>query len=353
MEEARFAFLERLMESICPSGFEGDASRIWREEAEQFAERTWADQHGNTYAAIHEGGRPRVMLAGHIDEIGLMVTRIGDKGFLSFSKIGIWDPQILPGQRVRIRTERGVLLGLVGRKPIHLLDDEALKRGVTIDDLWIDIGARDRADAESVVSIGDVAVLDYGLAPLRNGLVTGRGLDDRVGAFVVLESARLAASRNPGAEIVCVATIQEEIGFRGAVTSAFAVEPDVAVAVDVGHSTDVPFTNPERRRDADVHLGSGPVITKGPYTNHGLTRLLVDTASSMGIPHQLGVSSGETGTDTDVLQVSRTGVVTGLISIPNRYMHSPCELVHLDDLTNAARLIAETVLRMDPESSFL
>ncbi len=353
MHSDRIAFLRELMAAICPSGYEREASQIWKAEAETFVDHIWEDRHGNTYGAINEGGSPRVMLAGHIDEIGLMITRVDDKGFLSFAGIGIWDPQILPGQRVRIRTEEATRLGVIGRKPIHLLEEDALKRGVVIDDLWIDVGARDRADAESMISIGDVAVLDYGFECLPNGLVTGRGLDDRVGAFVVLESARLAASRNPGAEVVCVATIQEEIGYRGAATSAFAVEPDVAIAVDVGHSTDVPSTDLGRRRDADVHLGSGPVITRGPYTNHGLTRLLVDTASSLDIPHQLGACAAETGTDTDVLQISRTGVVTGLISIPSRYMHSPCEMVHLDDLMNAARLIAEVILRVEPESSSL
>jgi len=353
MKDDRFAFLERLMETICPSGYEADASRIWHTEAERFADRTWADQHGNTYAGINEGGHPRVMLAGHIDEIGLMITRIGDKGFLSFSRIGIWDPQILPGQRVRIRTEQGLLLGLVGRKPIHLLDDETLKRGVTFDDLWIDIGARDRADAESIVSIGDVAVLDYGFAHMRNGLVVGRGLDDRIGAFVVLEAARMAALRDPKAELIAVATVQEEIGYRGAVTSAFSLEPDVAIVVDVGHATDVPSTNPGKQRSADVHLGAGPVITRGPYTNHALTRLLVGTARVQDIPFQLDASSGETGTDTDVLQISRTGVATGLVSIPNRYMHSPCEMLHLDDLANAARLIAEVIVAMTPETAFV
>jgi len=353
MHDDRIAFLRRLMAAICPSGYEQEAARIWRAEAETFADRVWTDRHGNTYAGIHEGGAPRVMLAGHVDEIGLMITRVDDKGFLSFTGIGMWDPQVLPGQRVRIRAKDAVRLAVIGRKPIHLLKEDSLKRGVTIDDLWIDIGARDRADAESLVSIGDVAVLDYGFEPLANDLVTGRGLDDRVGAFVVLEAARLAAMRNPGAEIICVATIQEEIGYRGAVSSAFAVEPDVAIAVDVGHATDTPCADPGRRRDADVCLGSGPVITTGPYTNHGLTRLLVDTAASTDIPYQLGACPSETGTDTDVLQISRTGVVTGLVSIPNRYMHSPCEVVHLDDLANAARLVAETVLRIEPESSFL
>ncbi len=347
--DEQFVFLERLMQTICPSGFEGDASRLWREEANQFAERTWADQHGNTYAAINEGGSPRVMLAGHVDEIGLMITRIGEKGFLSFSKIGIWDPQILPGQRVRIQTERGVLLGLIGRKPIHLLDEQSLKLGVMINDLWIDIGARDRADAMNAVSIGDVAVLDYGFESLRNGLVAGRGLDDRIGAFVVLEAAKMAALFHPQAAIIAVATVQEEIGYRGAVTSAFSLEPDIGIAVDVGHATDVPSTDPSKQRGEDIHLGAGPVITRGPYTNHALTRLLLDTAEAQGISCQIDASSGETGTDTDVLQLSRTGLATALVSIPCRYMHSPCEMIHLEDLRGAIRLIAGAIVRMTSE----
>ncbi len=352
MQESRMAFLERLMETICPSGYEEEASFVWRADAEQFADRVWNDQHGNSYALFNEGGSPRVMLAGHIDEIGLLITRIDEEGFLSFSGIGIWDPQILPGQRVRIRGNGECLIGIIGRKPIHQMKNDAFKQGVEMDDLWIDIGVAGREDAERVVAVGDVAVLDYGFAQLQNGFVTGRGLDDRIGAFVALEAARLADARGLKSELVAVATVQEEIGYRGAITSTFSLDPDAAIAIDVWHATDVPSTNTARQRNADVHLGSGPVITRGPYTHHALAQLLVDTATSCDIPHQLDACTDETGTDMDVLQLSRNGVATALIGIPNRYMHSPCEMIHIADLSYAAQLISETILSLSLDFAF-
>lgn len=353
MQSKRVRFLKRYMDTICPTGFEEDASRVWREEADKFADRTWVDQHGNTFAVLNEGGNPRVMLAGHADEIGLMTTFIDEKGFLFFTALGGWDTQILPGQRVRIKTKDGIVFGVIGRKPIHLLESEDRKKAVKMEDLWIDIGAKDRDDAAAIVSIGDPAVLDYGYLELRNGLVAARGFDDRIGAFVVLEAARLLAGMNPKAAVYAVATVQEEIGLRGARTSAYGIDPKAGIAVDVGFATDTPSMDKEKKRLGEVTMGGGPIVTRGPNINTRLFERIIDTAKANEIPYQIEGYPRGTGTDANAIQLSRSGVATGLIGIPNRHMHSPCEMVHLDDIENAARLIAETVVSIDDDTNFI
>ena len=353
MKKDRVAFLRRYMDTVSPSGFEEEASRVWRAEADRFADRTWCDSHGNSFALVNEGGSPRVMLAGHADEIGLMITCVDDAGFLSFTAIGGWDTQILPGQRVRIQTAKGPVLGLIGRKAIHLLKEEDRKKVVQIEDLWIDVGAKDRKEAASLVAIGDPAVLDYGFADLRNDLVAARGFDDRVGAFAVLEAARLLSAMKPKAAVYAVATVQEEIGLRGATTSAFGIEPKVGIAVDVCHASDTPHADVEKRRLGEINMGGGAVIARGANINPPLFRLLVETAKKQKIPYQVEPAPRGTGTDANAMQLSRAGVATGLVSVPNRYMHSPCELVHLDDLENVSAVIAYTVARITPKTDFI
>ncbi|MCK4599022.1 M42 family metallopeptidase [Candidatus Bipolaricaulota bacterium] len=353
MEKERVEFLRRCMETVCPSGFEEEISHVWREEADRFAERTWADSHGNSFAVVNEDGTPRVMLAGHADEIGLMITYIDDNGYLSFAGIGGWDPQVLPGQRVWIQGITGPILGVIGRKPIHLLEEEERKKVVKIEDLWIDIGAKDKEDVASLVEIGDPAVLDYSFAELRNDLVVSRGFDDRVGAFLVLEAARLVAAMNPKASVYAVATVQEEVGLRGARTSAFGIDPQVGIAVDVGFATDTPGMDKEKKKVGEVTMGKGPIIARGPNINPKLFKLFVETAKEKKIPYQIEGAPRGTGTDANAIQLTRAGVATGLISVPNRYMHSPCEIVHLGDLENIARLIAHTVVRIDERTDFI
>jgi len=353
MHKARLDFLKSYMETICPTGFEEEASRVWRAEADKFADRTWVDQHGNSFAVVNEKGSPRIMLAGHADEIGLMVTYIDEQGYLYFTGLGGWDDQVLPGQRVRIRTKKGIVLGVIGRKPIHLLDAEARKKVVKMEDLWIDIGAKNRGDAEKLIDIGDPGVLDYEFAELRNGLATARGFDDRIGAFVVLEAARLAAKLKPKAAIYAVATVQEEIGVRGAMTSAFGIDPQVGIAVDVGFASDTPGMGKEKKRIGEATMGGGPLVTRGPNVNTPLFDRIVKTAKEKKIPIQIQAYPRPTGTDARAIQVTRAGVATGLIGVPSRYMHSPCEIVHLDDVENCAKLIAETIAGIGPRTSFL
>jgi len=353
MEKQRLEFFRKYMTTICPTGYEEAAATIWCEEADKFADRTWIDLHGNSYAVVNEGGSPRIMLAGHADEIGLQIGYVDKEGFLFFTALGGWDPQILPGQRVRIKTDSGIVLGVIGRKPIHLLNPEERKKVVKLEDLWIDIGAKDKAEALKIVAIGDAAVLDYDFTELRNGLVVGRGLDDRVGAFTVLEAARLAKDLNPKAAIYAVATVQEEIGCRGAMTSAFSIDPKVGIAVDVGFATDTPSLTSAKKQIGEADMGKGPIVIRGPNINPKVFRLFTAAANANDIPYQAKGYPRPTGTDARAIQVTRGGVAAGLVSLPSRYMHSPSEIVHLDDIENAARLIAHTIANIDDDTDLI
>lgn len=346
-------FLERFLEAPSPSGFEEGAARIWREEAGAFAERVWLDQHGNSFAVINEAGSPRVMLAGHVDEIGLMVSYIDDKGYVYVRGIGGWDTQILPGQRVWIQGSQGRVLGVLGRKPIHILEDEERKKVVKFQDLWVDIGAESKEEAQKKVAVGDPAVLAHGAEPLGERYWAARGTDDRIGAYVVLEALRKLRELKPRAAAFAVATTQEEVGLRGARTSAFGLDPQVGIAVDVTFTTDTPGTEGEKKRLGEISLGKGPVLSRGPNVNHKLLAILQETAKRENIPIQMEAAPGGTGTDANAIQLTRSGVATAIVSVPNRYMHTPCEVVARGDVDLAARLIAHTVARIDERSDFL
>ena len=352
MDKVSVAFFEKLMATISPSGFEGEASKVWADEARTFTKDVWRDQHGNTFARLNKGGAPRIMLAGHVDEIGVQVTHIDDKGFLYFGPIGGWDSQILQGQRVLINTKKGRVPGVIGKKPIHLLKPDERDKATKLDDLWIDIGAKDKKEAESLVSIGDPGAIAAELVALPNNRYVSKATDDKAGAFVILEAARRLAKMNPTAEVVAVATVQEEIGLRGATTSAFALDPQVGIAVDVTFATDFPSMEGDKKRFGDIRLGKGPVITRGPNINHVLFGLLQDTATKKKIHHQIMAEPRGTGTDANEIQLSRAGVATALVSVPNRYMHSPVEMICLEDADLAAQLIAHTVMLINAKTDF-
>ena len=354
MDDTSLRFLKTLLNTPGPSGFETDAARAWRAEAERFADRVWADVSGNSFASVHPGGRPRVMLAGHIDEIGLIVTHVDDNGFLYFSAIGGWDPEILAGQRVRILTKNGPVLGVIGKKAVHLQNKEERERPSRIKDFWIDIGAANRDEAKARVRVGDPAVLDADLVELPNRRLVSRSLDNRMGAFVVLEALRLLARDPAAAETIAVATTREEIGYPGgggARASAFGLDPQVAIVVDVTHATDYPTA--EKKEEGDHPLGSGPVIHRGAVLNPVLVERLVEVAETQKIPYTLEASGRYTGTDADAIYAARAGIATAVLSVPNRYMHSPNEMVALDDLENAARLLAAFVRTLEPDADFV
>jgi putative aminopeptidase FrvX len=341
MREASYEFLKSLLSTPGPSGYERAAAEIWRAEAGEFAE-VRGDRMGNSFATLNGGGTPRVMLSGHIDEIGLMVTHVEEGGLLRFQGVGGWDPQVLVGQRVLVQTMNGVVPGVIGKKAIHVMEADERKKVSEIKSLWIDIGAKDGDEAKGRVRVGDVAVVDQDVLELPNGRIASRSLDNRMGAFVVLEALRLLSEgESLAAEVVAVASVQEEIGLYGARGAAFGLDPDAAIAVDVTHATDTPgIPNNEH---GDHSLGSGPVITRAANLSPLVTDGLIDIAEGEGIPYTLEADSRSTSTDADAIQFTRAGIATGLVSAPNRYMHSPNEIVALEDLENCARLIAAYV----------
>ncbi|MEI6891168.1 MAG: M42 family metallopeptidase [Pontiella sp.] len=346
-------FLADLINSIGPSGYEGPVAKVWKAEAETFASKVWTDTHGNSHAVVNPGGSPVVMFAGHYDEIGFQISYIDDQGFLWIQALGGWDSQIAQGQRVQIKTKTGVVRGVMGKVAIHLQTPEQRKKVSELKDLWVDIGATDKVDAEKRVEIGDPLVIASGYEEMANGLAVGRAFDDRAGAFVVLDAARQLAKRNPKAEIHAVATVQEEIGLRGAQTAAYGINPDIGIAVDVTFATDHPNMDEAKKRENLIELGKGPVLTRGPNINAKLFDLLVETAKVEKIPVQINAEPRGTGTDANALQLNRAGVSTALVSIPLRYMHSPCELVCLNDLDQCAKLIARTIEKITPETNFV
>ncbi len=344
-----------LLEAQGPSGYETAPAAVWRDAAKGFAQVS-TDVVGTPLALVaprHDARTParRLLVMGHIDEIGLIVTHVDDQGYLWFASVGGWDAQILVGQRVVLDTRAGKVTGVVGKKPVHLLRDEERKKVAEIRDLHIDIGARDGEDARARVRIGDVAVIDAGPRELPNGRLISRALDNRLGSFVALEAARLVAAAGGSEwELAAVAVAQEEITFGGSSTSAFALEPDAAIVVDVTHATDAPGI--DVKEIGKHELGSGPVISRGSTLHPQLFELLHETAEREQIPFTVEATARSTGTDADAVHVSRAGVPTALVSIPIRYMHSPVELVQLDDVHACARLIAAAALRLDGGAAF-
>jgi putative aminopeptidase FrvX len=329
--------LDELLRAGAPSGYEGPAADVWRKAA-SFATLS-SDGLGSSVARIGEKG-PLLAVVGHIDEIGLVVTHIDEKGFLYFSPVGGWDPQILVGQRVEVRGRDGLVPGVVGRKPIHLLDAEQRKKVVELKGLHIDIGAADRDEASELVRVGDPGVIAAEPVGLAGERLVSRAMDNRLGAYVALEALRRTNERGSldGTSFAAVAAVQEEIGLFGARTSAFAVQPDLAIAVDVTHATDAPGVD---EKEVGSHpLGSGPAIGRGSTLSPKLFELLVEAAEDAGIEHTVAASGRGTSTDADAIQISRSGIPTGLVSVPLRYMHSPVELVDLGDVEAAVELIA-------------
>lgn len=349
-------FLERLLDACGPSGFETAAARVWRAEAEAFADRLDADVSGNSVAMINPGGTPRVMLAGHIDEIGLIVTHIDDDGFLYIDGIGGWDSQVLVGQRIRLLSRDGEIMGVIGKKPIHLMKSDEREKVSKITDLWIDVGAASRQAAlDRGLRVGDAGVIDARLVRLGENLIASRAIDNRIGAYVVLEALRLLANGDGPlkAEVAAVATTQEEIGYHGggARTSAHRLAPAVAIVVDVTFATDAPQM--EKKETGDHALGSGPVLSRGSAAHPVVFERLVEAAEAAEIPYTIQAAARMTSTDADAIYLSRDGVATAVVSVPNRYMHSPNEIVALSDLDATARLIAEFVRRLEPGTDFV
>jgi len=351
---ANVDFLEKLLDAHGPSGFEVRPARVWRTEAEGFADEVLTQVNGNSVASINPGGSPRVMMAGHIDEIGLQITHIDEQGYLYVAGIGGWDPQVLVGQRVVILGREGDVRGVIGKKPIHLIPPEEREKVTKVKSIWIDVGAADRASVVALgLRVGDPAVIDQGMLRLAGDRIASRAIDNRIGAFVVLEALRLLSRDKPKAAAFAVATAQEEIGARaggGARAGAYQIKPDVALVVDVTFSTDVPDV--DKKELGEHSLGGGPVLSRGSAVHPMVFERLADIAEKEGIAHSIQAAPCATHTDADAIYLTRTGVPTGLVSVPNRYMHSPNEVVALADLESSAQLLAAFIRSLDSSTDF-
>jgi len=353
MDPRSLQFLRRLLDSPGPSSFEVLPARAWREEAGGFAERVDVDVSGNSFATINVEAAPRIMLAGHVDEIGVMVTYIDDDGYLSFDPIGGWDHQVFVGQRVQVLGRAGAVAGVIGKKAIHLMNKEDRDKVSKAEDLWIDIGAMTRKEAEARVRVGDAGVLASQVLEVPNDRIVSRSLDNRIGAFVVLEALRLLARERPAARVTAAATTREEISSTGggARTGAAGLEAEVAVVVDVTHATDYPGV--EKRKHGDFKLGGGPVLARGAAINPVVFDLLVEAAEAERIPYSIEAAPRDTSTDADNIFTARKGIATGLVSVPLRYMHSPNEMAALEDLERTARLLAGFCRRVSGATDFV
>jgi len=350
MDAASQSFLERLLNTPSPSGYERPVQEVVRDFVKPFAAPVQTDWHGNVIAAINPNGLPRVMLAGHCDQIGLMVVNIDKDGFLRVSAIGGWDVQQLIGQNMVVWTKCGPVPGVIARKAIHLQTPEDRKVVPEIKDLWIDIGVKNADEAKELVAVGDPVTFELGLRTLRNNLAAAPGMDNKVGVWVVMTALQLVAQGHPQAAVFAVSTVQEEIGLRGAQTSAYSVAPQLGIAVDVTHATDCPTI--DENQHGKVKLGAGPVLYRGPNVNPVVFERLTSLAQQHDIPVQPGGLARAASNDSNVMQISRGGIATGLVTIPNRYMHSPVEMISLDDLDNAAKLIAHFCLSLTPTCDF-
>ncbi|MCL2503312.1 MAG: M20/M25/M40 family metallo-hydrolase [Coriobacteriia bacterium] len=352
MQKKDLRFLKDLVEAPSPSGYEQPAARVFRERLALSADSVETDVLGSVHALL-EGMRPdgvSVMFAGHIDEIGLMVNFITPEGYVAFSAIGGVDAAILPGMRVRVHTDDGSILGVMGRKPIHLIESEERKAVTKIEKLFIDIGLS-ADDAKRRVSVGDPITFDVGMEEFGDGMAVSRAFDDKMGAFIaarVLEEVKAAG----GASGACVAaaTVQEEIGLRGGITSAYGICPDVGIAVEVCHATDYPDI--DKRKHGDFECGKGPVIARGPNINPVVFDLLVKAADKAKVDYQVGAEPRGTGTDANPIQLSRGGRAAALVSVPLRYMHTPVEALALSDIDASVRLLTHFVLDLAPGTDF-
>jgi len=350
MDRTARDFLKKLVESPSPSGFEQPGQKLVRARLKKYVDEIRTDVHGNVIGVKNPGAPLRVMLAGHCDEIGLMVTHVDEHGYVYFAAIGGVDAGILPGQRVDIHNERRAVSGVIGKKAIHLMEQSERGKPMKIKDCWIDIGASDRKDALKAVAIGDPITITRQFTPLRNDLAAARAFDDRVGAWAVVETMRKLSRAKVRCSVYAVSTVQEELGLRGARTAAYGIDPHVGIAIDVGFASDWPGA--EKKVIGEVALGKGPILHRGGNINPVLGRLMEKVARKKRIPFQMQAEPRATGTDANVIQINRAGAAASLVSVPNRYMHTPVEVVSLKDLDHVVALLAGTILELKPNMDF-
>ena len=333
-------FLSELLHARSPSGYESEAQKVFDHHVKRASDRYASDAMGNRIATLNPKGDPVLMLAGHMDELGLLITYINKDGFIYFDTVGGHDLSVISGRRVIIQTEHGPVKGVTGKRAIHLMDEEDRKKVPKKHEIWIDIGARSKKEALERVAIGDAATYDHEFELFHGSIGAARAFDNKVGAYIVGETLiRLSKEKkaNLVARVVAVATSQEEIGTRGATTATYTVDPHIAVAVDVGHATDHPDC--DNRKYGETKLGGGPIICRGANINPKIYQRLIAAAKSAKISYQIEADPRPTGTDARAIQTGRGGVATGLVSIPLRYMHTPSEVVDLEDVERCVKLL--------------
>ncbi len=345
MNKESLAFLKALLATPTPSGFETAGQALVADYMRRYADVVKVDVHGNVHGVINPDAPVRVMLAGHCDEIGLMVQHIDAKGFLYISALGGVNVTLLQGERILIQGREGPVPGVIGVKPIHLMTAKEREESVSkIHELWVDIGAKSRKDAEKAVALGDVAVINSGWNELRNGLVACRAFDNRIGAFIVADVLRALHGAELQVAVHAVSTVQEEVGLRGATTAAFGIDPQLGIAVDVGFATDFPEMN--EKITGTAKLNDGPILHPGPTYNPALLGCIQAAAVKAKIKTQLQPEPRGANTDAYAIHMTRAGVAAALISVPCRYMHSPVETISLNDAGNTVKLIAATLKRL-------
>jgi putative aminopeptidase FrvX len=352
MRDESFAFLQRLLETPSPSGFEAAGQRVWRDYAAASADEVFSDAYGNCFAVLNPKGSPKILLGGHADEIGFMVNYISDEGFIYFTSIGGSDPALARGQRVVVHSAKGSIPGVTGQLAVHLQQPDDRKKVPELHKMFIDIGARNGTEARARVAVGDAITYDYGVVRLGRKRIAARGCDNRIGTFAAAEALRHAAAqrRKLKACVVAVSTIQEENGLFGATMAGYRIAPDVALVVDVTHATDIPMCS--RPQHGDVRLGKGPVLSFGSSNHPVVNARLQSVAQRSKIALQREANPRRTGTDADQIFLQRGGIPTSSIGLPNRYMHSPVEVIELDDLEATARLLGAFALDLKAGETF-
>jgi len=345
-------FLQDLLETSSPSGYEEEAAKVFSAYTSTFADRVEQDVMGNTIAILNEKAPVRVMLAGHYDEIGFQVVHIADNGLIYFRKNGGIDKLNIPSSEVNILTKKGKVPGVIGKKPIHLLKPDERERAVELSNMWVDIGAENKKEAEKLVEIGDPIAMRVNFRMLGKNRVMSKGLDDKIGAFVVAETIKKLSKRKLNVAVFGAGTVQEELGLRGATACAYHVNPQIGFAIDVGFTTDLPDI--DQKLLGNIELGKGPELTRSADCNEPLSRLLFAAAEKHKIPYQPTASgSASGGTDTAAIQLTRAGVATCLVSIPNRYMHSAVEICDIRDAANAVDILTETIAALTGKENFI
>jgi endoglucanase len=337
-------FLVDLLNARSPTGHEYEAQVVVDRYVEKEVDTYRRDTMGNRFATVNSKGDPSILFAGHIDELGLIITYINDQGFIYFDTLGGHDKTMISGRRVSILTKNGEIKGVTGKRAIHLMSAEDRKKVPETHEIWIDIGVSSREEAEQFVRIGDPAIYDQSFELIRGSVGVARAFDDKAGAYAVLEAVRRLTKGKLNARVTAAATTQEEIGTRGAMTAAYSEKPDFAIAVDVGHATDSPDC--DLRKYGSTKQGGGPIVCRGPNINPLIFERIVDCAEKEKIPYQLEADPRPTGTDARAIQVAGHGVATGLLSIPLRYMHTPSEMVDLQDIEHTVQLLVAVARSM-------